>query len=78
MKESKEQPTQAEMFIETRRSTKGKQLDEDTQDAIVSFSFGFMHLNVIHTCVILILIVIMFIQIRHTFIMKIKSLETLL
>ncbi|KAK7301506.1 hypothetical protein RJT34_12371 [Clitoria ternatea] len=31
-----EQPNQAEMFIETRQSTKGKPLDKDTQDAVAT------------------------------------------
>ncbi|RYR66883.1 hypothetical protein Ahy_A03g013033 [Arachis hypogaea] len=33
-KENNEPPTQAEMFVETRQSTKGKSLDEDTLDVI--------------------------------------------
>ncbi|XP_020978110.1 uncharacterized protein LOC107636495 [Arachis ipaensis] len=33
-KENNEPPTQAEMFVETRESTKGKPLDEDTLDVI--------------------------------------------
>ncbi|RYQ90420.1 hypothetical protein Ahy_B09g096521 isoform D [Arachis hypogaea] len=35
-KENNEPPTQAEKFVETRQSTKGKSLDEDTLDVIVS------------------------------------------
>ncbi|RYR53076.1 hypothetical protein Ahy_A06g027964 [Arachis hypogaea] len=33
-KENNEPPTQAKMFVETRQSTKGKSLDEDTLDVI--------------------------------------------
>ncbi|XP_057755716.1 uncharacterized protein LOC130974895 [Arachis stenosperma] len=33
-KKNNEPPTQAEMFVETRQSTKGKSLDEDTLDVI--------------------------------------------
>lgn len=40
-KEDKESPTQAEMFIETRQSKKGKQLDQETNNAIVSVSLRF-------------------------------------
>ncbi|MED6209922.1 hypothetical protein PIB30_059367, partial [Stylosanthes scabra] len=34
IKENNEQPTQAEMFVETRQSAKGTPLDEDTLDVI--------------------------------------------
>ncbi|RYR34485.1 hypothetical protein Ahy_A10g049415 [Arachis hypogaea] len=34
-KENNEPPTQVEMFVKTRQSTKGKSLDEDTLDVII-------------------------------------------
>lgn len=36
-KEDGESPTQADIFIETRKSKKGKKVDEETNNVIVSF-----------------------------------------
>ncbi|RYR21428.1 hypothetical protein Ahy_B03g066717 [Arachis hypogaea] len=44
-KENNEPPTQAEMFVETRQSTKGKSLDEDTLDVIENYVEGEIELD---------------------------------